>query len=69
MANGEFGIAPNIKFKESDFIDTHDYYAMNVSNKAHLFYGTMKKMMDDVIKSSEKNRIANVPPSVDWEKF
>ena len=55
LKNDEFGISANIKFKESDFIDTHDYYAMNVSNKAHLFYGTMKKMMDDVIKSSEKN--------------
>ena len=68
LENCEFGISANRKFKESDLIDTHNYYAMNVLSATCLFYGTMKNIMDDVIDSPEKYTIANVPPSVDRKK-
>ena len=68
LTNGEFGISTNIKFKESDFIDTHDYDVMNFLSVARLSYGTMKNIMDDVIESPKKCPTANVPPSVDQKK-
>ena len=41
LVNGEFGIAANRKVMESEFIDTHNYYAMNVLSGTCLFNGTM----------------------------
>ena len=69
LVNGEFGIDANRNFKESDFIETHDFDTMNVSSEACIFYGTTKNMLDDVINSPEKYPITNVPPSVDRKKF
>ena len=69
LTKTEFGIFENRRFKELEFIKAHDYDVMNFSSAAFLFSGTMKNMLDDVIKSHGKYLIANVPPSVDSKKF
>ena len=38
-----------INFNEFDFINTNNYYVMNVLSAARLFSGRMKKIRDNII--------------------